>query len=444
MVVGIPNEWIPIFETNGIDLRPNLSRISFFLYFIRKVSQETLKSIYYLKPIPHKFFRQTKIFKKKILLHASFNDPAIFAEDPELYCFSNWYSEKYFKGSKIIFYNLCCKNKQDCLNFSLHPITNYLFPISFANQLKLLNYFFLEMAKLFVHFEMVNKFECFELSDRVLTERFRLTDEIFLPDVIIMNESSGYIIPQWVKYLKERGSSLEIFNFSISDSPLVDERQPKDFYPWSLLNWDNVKVIDKHQESYFKNHLLEVPNQTEITGVPFYTDKFFDISQMNEYLCLFDIRAKPNYFGISTLNEIGTNCFDYQEEILKTMIRFSFMTGIKVLYKQKRHTDLDFLNSETLTLVSQAEMVGLFKMIDHRVSPHKLIESSQGVVSQALTTTSLIAKQYGKPNIIVDLSSKLKQFDPCVRGIDIASDTESLLKWLFEKFPPSKLPEIKK
>jgi polysaccharide biosynthesis PFTS motif protein len=257
-----------------------------------------------------------------------------------------------------------------------------------------------------------------------------------------MNESSGYIIPKWVKYLEKNGTNLDFFNFSISDSPIIYDDQIPEFFPWCFLNWDNIKVIDQYQLTFLKENLINVPKQIEITGVPFYTDKHMNLEESNDYVCLFDIRAKPEHFGISTLNELGSNSFNYQEEIIKSMLTFSDMTGIKVFYKQKRYNDVNFLSDETFKMVYQAEKNNTFRLIDYRVSPHKLIKGSLGVVSQAFTTTSIIAKDFNKPNVIVDLSSKLRSNDPCVRGVDIVNDSESLLAWLFQKLQITRYPEI--
>ena len=444
MIIAIPERWNQLLSANGMDYKPILSKIAYFLYHIRKFVKEISKSTYYLKPVRLKPFRHIRNSDQKIMLHSSFNDPAIFSNNPKLFCFSNWYIRRYLQESSIFFYTCCVKAKVKNVEFSLIPVKNYLLPISFLKQIQLVKYFFVEFLKLASNPKTLAKFNYFQLSDLILTERYKLTDKTLLPSSVLMNESSGYVIPKWVKYLEENGTNVDFFNFSISDSPIIYDDQIREFFPWGFLKWDNIKVIDEYQLTFLKKNLINVPKQIEITGVPFYTDKQINLEETDDYVCLFDIRAKPEHFGISTLNELGSNSFNYQEEIIKSMLTFSDMTGIKVFYKQKRSNDVKFLSDDTFNMVSRAEKNNTFRLIDYRVSPHKLIKGSLGVVSQAFTTTSIIAKDYNKPNVIVDLSSKLRSNDPCVRGVDIVNDSETLLAWLFHKLQITKYPEISK
>ena len=272
------------------------------------------------------------------------------------------------------------------------------------------------------------------MSDEILRIRFKNTDEDFLPDTVLLSESSGYIYPSWIKYLEKQGVSVQVYNFSTSDSPNVKVEKFDFQYPWPLVKWKDVKVIDQYQKEFLKTNLGNKSANFEILGVPFYSDFSYEISSKTKYICLFDIMFHSKHFGLSTLNEIGANNLQIQQNILEMAVEYGLSRNVKICYKQKRTSDVEVFGSQIIDMIKEARNQGVFELLDPRISTHRLIRGSGAVISQAFTTTSVIAQQYNKPSFVIDLNNCLLAADPCLRNLPIINSKDELYKSLDSVF----------
>jgi polysaccharide biosynthesis PFTS motif protein len=426
----IPGDWIKIFSEFGYFINCRGSRCLFVVFLIKTALIEIAKSFYYLQYVLKKNFYNELKNRESILFHSSFSEKLIFSPDDKLANFGNWYAIRYHPGKQLLYLNNCSKFSILNPRYKTIFIKNYLLPLNFSNYCAFIVKSLVFVTISFLDYNFIKSLKFISLSDEILRIRFQHLDAKLLPSTVILSESSGYRYPSWLKFLEQQGVRVQFFNFSSSHSPSIKSDELVYQYPWPLLQYNEIKVIDEYQRDFLAKNLGNKLAEIEVTGVPFYTDFHYVMSPETGYICLFDIMFKSEGFGINTLNEIGANDLDVQQEILEIVIDYGLTRNVKICYKQKRDSNTEVFSPQTIGRIVEAQSKGLFEILDPRTSTHQIIKYSSAVISQAFTTTSIIAKQYNKPSFIVDLSNNLIATDPCLRSLPIITSKKDLHKSL--------------
>jgi len=438
----LPVYWMKSFSEFGFAINYWRSRILFLLFLLKKALIETGKSFYYLQYIfKNSSYSELKT-RESILFHSSFNDKHIFASDDGMMNFGNWYSIRYHPNHELLYLNNCDKFSTQNIRYKTMYVKNYLFPMDIRSYSSFLIKSLLFIILNFLDYNYIRNLRFISLSDEILRLRFENLNKQILPNTVLLSESSGYIYPSWLKFLEQNGVRIQVFNFSSSDNPSLKNESFDFRYPWSMLQWTEVNVIDSYQKVSLARKLGNNSARIEVVGVPFYTDLQHKLTPDLRYISLFDIMCSPEHFGISTLNEVGANNLQIQQEILEMVVEYGLMKNIKIYYKQKRTSNLQVFGAQTIDRIKEAQHQELFEILDSRISTHRLIKGASAVISQAFTTTSLIAKEFNKPSFVVDLSNNLLESDPCLRGLPVINSKSELYKSLDLLFDVRN-PEVK-
>jgi polysaccharide biosynthesis PFTS motif protein len=433
----IPNDWMPCFTEFGYRINHKRSRFLLLIFLIKKAFIEVVKSLYFLQYIPKKSSYNDIKNCKRILFHSSFNNKHIFSPDVESENFGNWYARSHYSNVHFIYLNSCSKPTVVNPKYKTVYVKKYLLPLDTRKYFQFLIESLVLITVNIFNYNAIKKLRFISLSEEVLRIRFENMDRNLLPETVLLSESSGYIYPSWLKYLEQQGVSVQIYNFSTSDSPKLKLERFDYQYPWPLVQWKNVKVIDQYQKEFLKSSLGNKSTNFEVVGVPFYSDFSYEISSKVRYICLFDIMFSSKHFGLSTLNEIGANNLQTQQDILEMTIEYGLSRNVKIFYKQKRTSNVDVFDRRIIDMITEARNLGAFELLDPRISTHRLIRGAGAVISQAFTTTSIIAKQYNKPSFVLDLSNSLFTADPCLRNLPIISSKNELHRSLDSVFAAS-------
>jgi len=157
--------------------------------------------------------------------------------------------------------------------------------------------------------------------------------------------------------------------------------------------------------------------------------------QANPTIAVFDYEAPLGHFGTNTLNEYGY--FDVQVAIkfLTDIIEVSQECGLKVLHKVKRDNLLTRRNEYQLFLTQLSSMdEGVYEAVDSHISPIKLMENSNGIISLPISSPSFIAKSLGYNSIFYDPTSCIKTTDPIFQIVDLISGKRMLKNYIERNF----------
>lgn len=418
--LAIPTHWIKTFALHYA-VSKRRSQIKFFLVILKHILKNLVHSFYYLTPtFTKKNIKILKNFKSEgfliVFLNRNMNDIYLLDfGDPNLKCFTNWY-KKFTGTSKIAFIH---QIKQAKKKYCLEYLYMDKFPLSFQNYLM----FLLKSIKIyifaFLELGVGNYKHIYCISEIIQDLRTKMTPTYAIPNVIIFNESNSIVRPLFSYTMEDRGVSVQNFSFSVSANPnLMNETV--DNSPWPLNSWPSIFTFDEYHSEFlskFKN-LGKVKLQ-EIHEIPFYTDKNITFNfYENKYIALFDILPQSNYFGASTLNDIGTNDWNTWYKLMDLSIKITNELGIKLIYKPKKSLSKSmntFLNRYSSLII-----------LDQKVSPHRVIEGSTLVITSAITTPLFIGNFYKIPTVVFCPSYKLLRSDPVLRKSHIARNEAEL------------------
>lgn len=429
----IPKPWIKFF-TNSYHVSRIRTLILYRCFLVFKISIAVLRSFTYLIPSNyHYYYKKIRSLRaqgnKFVLLNSNFQNPCIFdLNNNGKFCFSNWY-KKYFQDTKIIFLHsmktLKKNTSNDVLYFKKFPIKPSLLPKFFA-QASLL--YFAAIKDLFAG--SYKKMYCIE--ELIEDLRVKFTDQSFIPEAAVFNESNGVIRPVYTYQLELRGSNVQFVTLSTSDS-VVLQGEKIDLFPWQLSTWSQYFVYDNFQKSVIKKALYGTAANITVTGqIPFSFDIDFEINPRRKFIALFDITPKPFHYGSSSLNDIGSNSVDAWAHFLFQCLSIAKALNIEILYKPKRAINKSDHGLQVSNILKEISSYEVFKILNPNISTHRIIKDSIGVISTPVTTPAFIALQLMIPSAFYCSSKKISINDPVFRGIPILRNDLELKKWMLD------------
>jgi polysaccharide biosynthesis PFTS motif protein len=429
--LAIPKNWFGYFEEQYKISRFN-SKIQFKFFVLIKIFKSFVKSLFYLMPNFNLIYnREFDLYRAKgsnlVLLNSNMININLFdVGDDELSCFTNWYKDYFQQKNTVFLHSVKSLKKSN----SKHLFYFKKFPIKFINYPK-----FLRQASLVYLFALkewifgdYRKIYC--IADLVEDLRFKTSSAIFLPDVVIFNESNGIVRPLYSYSLEARGCKIQFIPVSTSDSANLSGEEP-DFFPWQLSSWPEYFVYDEYQFNFLKKAIGD-PKVTinKIYQIPFNLDANNEINpKRNRYVALFDITPHPFNYGSTSLNDIGSNFNDEWEKFLLNCLTTAKELGITIHYKPKRSINSKHNGKFIINFLKNLSANEHFNILNPNLSPHRIIRGSIGVVSTPITTPAFIAQQLNKPSAFYSESNLLSTSDPVFRSIPILQNTVELREW---------------
>lgn len=433
LALGIPKHWRGYFKNYGYVTSNSGSNFKLIKFLLIRMIKSLVLVIILMVPRRRNLnidalLNYRKQGYKIVLLNSSINNKNIFDfQNQDLNCFTNWF-KKYSKTDKIIFIHQikALKHNTDIshlyLDYRKVPIKNY--SIFFKETLK-------TISCAFVGIFQGNFYDFFCIADLVEDLRSRFVNDEFLPEVAIFTESNLIIRPLYTYSFERRGCSVEVFNFSNSDTVKLNDEQ-MDLFPWLLDSWSIKNVYDAASSKILGSSLLLKNSKlVNVIGmIPDYTDTNFNLPENGlKNLSLFDISPPINHFGITTLNDIHTSNPVAWRNFLLVFLELAHELNFNILYKPKRilkhkaHREfLDELNEKQN-----------FFFINPNVAPRSLLKNSFACVSMAVTTPAFIAKDMGIPSVFFSERAHMIEQNQNLRGLRIISSKSDAFQWLSDK-----------
>lgn len=421
--IAIPKELRTYFHTD-FHISKIFSQIKYCKFLAKHIFKSLLKSLIFSLPSTTK--RQIKEFNelknknyRLVMLNENMQDPNILEYgDDSLYTFTNWYKENN-KGQKIVFIHQIKPAKKS----NIHGYV-YLRNIPLSHKEYLI--FFLKAMRKYAG-ATIRTFrgdyrDLLCISEIILQLRYMMASTKVIPDVVVFNESNGIQKPLFAYTLESRGSQILYLPFSLSNVVNLSG-QDTDFFPWQLSTWKNMQVYDKYQEEFLNRANPPIKVILHKTNkIPYYRDVKYEF-RSKRFIALFDILPDSNYFGASTLNDIGSNSWTVWFEFMNSVVLAASDFNLDIYYKPKKSI---FRFQESRNLIQELIQSKNFILVDERVSPHRLITRSKIVISSALTTPAFIAQQLGICSIVFSASNKLLDHDPSLRNLVVARNLAQL------------------
>tara|TARA_B100001059_G_C17835637_1_gene587916 strand:- start:3674 stop:5218 length:1545 start_codon:yes stop_codon:yes gene_type:complete len=275
----------------------------------------------------------------------------------------------------------------------------------------------------------------FFLSEAATAKKIDLIPPQLCPKAYYFNSSNMMKKSLWVDVFEARGGRTNLLLYSINIQGFEDKNGKRPYYAiYRNMTWKNICVWNRLQKEYLTQAMTFTPN-FQIVGPVWFsdTDKGYPIGKTPS-ISFFDVTPKRDAW-INTMTAKKTYytrnlCLSSFNEIYKICTEI----GVKLLYKHKRaFSSLD--NKVFVNNVSKMTDQHSIIVFDPEVSPQKLIEASDAVISLPFTSTGILAQSMGKPACYLDLSAELNKADALANGIPILQSIYDLEVWIKENLP---------
>lgn len=403
----IPREWNSIFEKNSFKVSL-FSNLLFKIFLLSKIFNgisfifQVFKEYFNKDKNSHKFSSDDIIIHNLPLRHLNF-----LSSNSENVDIKFWLNKK-FPNHNFFFINensrKINKNNINCLNYyysNLIPdlkIFNFLFS-SFKIIFK--SFFYLisnNWSKVLMTEEIIKK---------VLIESIKVNKKNF-PKKNIFFYTSNIYRPLWT-YELEKHSDIDLLMTSeLSDLELISDNLSKNynFRGYNLITWKEIYVWTKENYYDFKKKLPD--SNIYISDPISIVDKKIDLNFSNRIISLFSYNMDKGHYGISQTIDYLSNTQNkdnkFFEDIILLSEKYNFNILIKNKSKHKKH-----VTKKNMFYMKKVSSKKNIQIIDSEVSPHRIIQNSDAVISLPLTSTFIIGKYYSKPSIYYDPINLLKK-----------------------------------
>jgi polysaccharide biosynthesis PFTS motif protein len=426
----IPWVWHSLFLDSNFVIARIPSHILWKLSNYKKSLHSILKIARLIKVILFARSQVTNNFDSEgIQVWTSFSGEGMFStDDPQKYTFGNWLKiNPIFANTKLTFCSLDSKTQSSSTNIISQ---DFDFP-----SLKIAYNARLNLAKDLVRILTSGMFLAakgkpeflslgWELANALLLET-RSTDA--LPHYIFFSEGDGVIRPLWTYVAEKRNRDVTYLFFSNCDTPRIPGNASSNFQTFTCASWTNYWCIDEWQVSSLMSRTGLKRSKFKIMGHPWKSDLIIEFPiDPRAKIAVLDYEALNGLFGFGTIHDVGY--YDNRKEIefLSDLVLVASNLDVLVLHKPKRNIPNEKRTKEYSELLQNLELHPNYKRINSDVSPHRLIEKSNLVISLPLTSTALIAKNLGKETFFYDPIGKIDKNDETLRGIPLIQSRDSL------------------
>jgi polysaccharide biosynthesis PFTS motif protein len=368
-----------------------------------------------------------------IMLNPSFPKGDIFSEETE-FNFINWHSKK--SQNKICYIHFDKNFKHSEIRYKNQKVSIiYVSKLKFSNSITKKIKVYKNCIALVINcgFKIPGKFiSVFKIIDQIiLSEQIRLTPLNRLPDNVIFSDSHGILKPYWANALQEKNVKIQYYFFSSYDSPTVikDEDPRIDF--WKLNTWPEIYCVDAYQASFIDFHKVSRNQKVQIAGFPDFNDYPIQLDNLDSRfrMLVFDYEPGISHFGYSSINDCGYYNYSSNLLFIKLLYELAKELNVVMMHKPKRVYLDSQRDSNYLKYVKSLDS-NFYKNIDTRVSPRKIINVADIVISKPLTSTAFIAKESLKKSIYFDPIGKISKKDPALRGVPVLNDINMLRQFI--------------
>jgi polysaccharide biosynthesis PFTS motif protein len=245
-----------------------------------------------------------------------------------------------------------------------------------------------------------------------------------------MFQNSSWIYrPLWTYEASKKGSKIHLYFYSTNcESFQTEENYPPIYFGYKSMSWPSYIVWDNYQEEFIKRAVGNNANISVVGRIDFIGGG--EAPQLKGVaIAVFDVTPyrESRYCVLAPQDDFHTPGFinTYLTDVSEVLANCSYIMAWKAKRDIGRRAHP--LYRKKVEIISQNINV---VCIDTNVSATYLIERCVGVISSPYTSTSVIAKEMGKPCIYYDPSKMLRRGDRAAHGIQVIQCRLELEAWL--------------
>ena len=226
--------------------------------------------------------------------------------------------------------------------------------------------------------------------------------------------------PLWTYVAERRGAKIYMYFYSVNNNAirkLGDIDAPMS--TWSLMNWPNYIVWNETQKAFVDRFAHDPKNILVVGDLPFSDSETDIMINHGKIVAVFDVQPHR-----ALLHALQAQTFEFYNP--KNCIKFlcrhrevAISESLALLLKRKRHDPRYGHRSYAKVVERMIDETGCVVYVDPQTSPHKAILAANIAISIPFTSTTIIARNMGKPSCYYDPTGLLDPNDPIADGIPI-------------------------
>ena len=277
------------------------------------------------------------------------------------------------------------------------------------------------------------------LEELALALQFELDSPKSISDKFVFHSGGGRIKPLWTYVAELRAAEVIYISLSSERDPILNSID--DQVRWDLLvDWRIRWFFSSFQKSKFIELTpYKLPLIKDITPT-WWSDTTSEIPQVvladRSLIAVFDIEPHRNYYGYSTLNDLGyidpSLCIKFLDEILSIANELN----IAILHKPKRNIgERRILSYQKFLIEAEFKWPQTYYLIDPKIAASRVIRQSAACISMPFTSTADVANGLSISNCYFDATSRISLAEQGNLVSPLISSSVELRKWMLQFSP---------
>ena len=299
----------------------------------------------------------------------------------------------------------------------------------------LVNYSILKDLRFLSVREFIEIFTFIDVSEFQLKRRIHINLESsnnLLGRVIIFNNSQKNNLPIWAEDLRSLGARVCLMFYSTeSEVPFLSGRTPLMEY-WGLAKWPEIWCVDQTQKSDLQSLGLVSTSNIQLIGYPCWSDdEYVPISTKKKTIIYFSLEPHISDFSLSPSYSYDFGDPNMAVVTLLDILELSQEFGFHVRHKVKRHLTTERFPVYANALRDfQTRFAQNYELVNPHVSPSRLMNLGNIVISDPFTTTGEEAFQKGLPSVYYAGHGNFPICASKVENSRLIKSREELRSWL--------------
>lgn len=432
IVYPMPPEWRDVLEKHGFLINKYFCAVTWQLYIVLnwlygiftfvKVACENVKLNFdddYLK----KYVSFVGISKNNL--------PANNA--PKNYSIVSWYiawSEK-VEQLNSIYHNV---PQQPLISIDGIDVKykSSFFP-KITNKKAQLDFYYLSLKaifKSFIDFFFGHWINAYMLNQCIRAFQVKKIESELLAEEYLFHNSDWLYRPLWTYEAEAKNAKVTIYFYSTNCEPLKQYKSDIFLTDYSGMTWSSYIVWDTYQANFLEKSIGS-PINYRIAGPIWFSDSSnYEVPEIAiNSILVFDVEPFRD-------SRYRAFCLDFEyyipsiaKQFLIDIYDVANQLNLDIIFKAKRNKGR--YGSRTYShIIQKLKNKKNFISVSPDISPMRLIEDSNIVISAPFTSTAHIARNYGIPAAYYDPTGMLEKDNSASHGIELILGKDELLVWI--------------
>lgn len=419
----LPKKWRDLLIQNSLNIDIFVSKKNFLSFVMKKFLNNFFKILSVYK---HKiFYNNCDYFPSNYIQLCDISAQSLPKSDYNIF---NWLITNYNNNNHFdkIFHNL---NVSDIF-YNQIQIASSKYYIKKNKKFSLFIWIIKGLVNAIIELTKGNYYHLILYYEAFLNVIFNKIQPSFLANEYLFSISNFIYRPMWTYTAKKRGSQITLYGYASSFGGFKTKNSCEILeHEYNHTTWPKILFWTKDYVNFIKSRVndniivenVEVPisftdNGVSLPRFPEKTITIFDVSPVDDYhICRGLINMNYRNFRTSKLFllDIYEVCQNY---------------GYKIIWKRKRQFT-HIHSKEYINFCNEFEKNDNVITIDPDISAFRVILNSEIIISMPFTSTSFIAKYYGKKTFFYDPTSLLFKDDRGAQGITLVTGKSELYNY---------------